>query len=93
MPDTNTQLKNELSIIIYGPEKVLYEDKIKAFTSVNDAGKFDVLPLHSNFISIIKDYLILHQQSGDDKEFKFRNGVLKVYANQISVFLGLEGLK
>lgn len=82
----------ELSITIYGLESILYEGKAKAITSVNDKGQFDILPLHSNFISVIKDKLILYERTGSQKEFKLKNGVLKLVNNRASVFLGLEGL-
>lgn len=92
MADTSL-LNKSLSITIFGPDKVLYQGNIKALTSVNDAGRFDVLPLHSNFISIIRDFLILHESDNKNKEMKFREGVLKVFGDDISIFLGIEGLK
>jgi len=83
----------DISVTIYGPESILYQGKVKAVTSVNDKGKFDILPLHSNFISIVKNYLILHELQGSQKEFKLKQGVLRLVNNQMSIFLGLEGLK
>lgn len=87
-------MKNsEISVTIYGLESIVYQGKVKALTSVNEKGKFDILPLHSNFISIVKDSLILHERQGTKKEFKLQRGVLKLANNQISIFLGLEGLQ
>ena len=86
-------MQSEISVTIYDLEAIVYKGKIKALTSVNEKGKFDILPLHSNFISIVKDYLILHEREGKDKEFKLKRGVLRVVNNEISIFLGLEGLQ
>ncbi len=82
----------ELSVTVYGLENIVYEGKVKSLTSFNEKGLFDVLPLHTNFISIIKDSLILHERSGSDKTFKLKNGVLKIVANEVSIFLGIEEL-
>jgi len=86
-------MQSEISVTIYDLESIVYQGKIKALTSVNEKGKFDILPLHSNFISIVKDYLILHERQGTEKQFKLRRGVLKAVKNEVSIFLGLEGLQ
>ena len=84
---------SEISVTIYDLESVVYQGKIKALTSNNEMGKFDILPMHSNFISIVKDYIILHERQGSQKQFKLHRGVLRLVDNQITIFLGLEGLK
>jgi len=83
----------EINVTIFDLESIVYQGKIKALTSINEKGKFDILPMHSNFISIVKDYLILHEREGKTKEFKLKRGVLRVVNNEISIFLGLEGLQ
>lgn len=83
----------EISVTIFGLESIFYQGKVKALTSMNEKGKFDILPMHSNFISIVKDYVILHERQGSKKEFKLNRGVLRLADNQISIFLGLEGLQ
>ena len=86
-------MQRDISVTIYGLESILYQGKVKALTSVNESGKFDILPMHSNFISIVKDYLILHERQETKKEFKLTRGVLRVVNNEASIFLGLEGLQ
>ncbi|OGK26238.1 hypothetical protein A2954_03475 [Candidatus Roizmanbacteria bacterium RIFCSPLOWO2_01_FULL_37_12] len=83
----------DISVTIYGLESVLYKGNVNAITSINEKGKFDILPLHSNFISIVKDYLTLQLKDGSEKKFKLIQGVLKFTDNEASIFLGLEGLK
>jgi len=73
-------------------EGVSFNDKVKAITSYNEKGVFDVLPQHENFISIIKDKIIIHMTDGKDKEVKIDNGVLKVYENEAHIFLGLADI-
>ena len=47
--------QEEMVVTIYGLESILFEGKVKALSSVNEMGPFDILPLHINFISVIKD--------------------------------------
>ena len=86
-------MQQEISVTIYGLESTLYDGKVQAITSKNVKGTFDILPTHSNFISLVEDLLILHERAGTKKEFKMKNGVLEVVNNHVSVFLDVEGLK
>ena len=66
-----------------------FNDQVKSLTSYNDKGIFDVLPEHENFISVIKDKIIIHQKDGKDKEMKIDTAVLRVYGNETDIFLGV----
>lgn len=73
-------------------EGISFNDKVRAITSFNEKGIFDVLPQHENFISVIKDKIIIHTIDGKDKEIKIDNGVLKVHENEAHIFLGLADI-
>ena len=64
------------------------ESSVKGYLT-HEKGIFDVLPQHENFISVIKDKIIIHTTDGKDKEMKIDNGVLKVQENEAHIFLGL----
>lgn len=81
-----------LFITIITPESTLFEGKIKAFSSINQAGPFDVLPEHSNFISIIKNKITLYDEYGAQREIKLENGIVEVSEDKVQVFVGIEAL-
>ena len=86
----NTAGKDESILLkIQTKEGMSFNDKVKAVTSYNDKGIFDVLAEHENFISVIKNKIIIHLLDGEDKEMKIDTGVLKVYTNEVHIFLGL----
>ena len=64
------------------------EGDFDSLTSVDEQGIFDILPLHSNFISLIKEKIILNGQ-GKTQTIIISSGVLKATANQVNIFLGL----
>lgn len=71
-------------------EAVIFEDDAVSVTSINDKGKFDVLPNHANFISIVKDYIIIRKQDGRDQKIELKGPtVLKVWKNNVDIYLGL----
>lgn len=78
-----------IKLKIRNREKLVLEEEVKAITSLNDTGIFDVLPEHANFISIIKEYLIIHKTNGSKEEVKLEKGVMRVLNNEIQIFIGL----
>ena len=82
-----------LEVYIGSPEKTLFEGLAKAISSYNDIGPFDVLGLHENFISTIRNSLRVTLQNGEKREYKIGNGIMRVNNNIVQVFLGIDYLK
>lgn len=89
----NTSSKTTLFVSVKSPEGTLFEGNAIAVSSFNDDGPFDILPMHANFISIIKKKIVLFQTKQSIKEFKLDTAVLKASGNFIRVFLGIENLQ
>lgn len=66
-----------------------FRGEADAVSSQNKMGRFDILPEHTNFITLISDDLTIH--TGDKKKiaYQFERGVLEVSENKVNVFLGL----
>ncbi|MCX7996701.1 MAG: hypothetical protein N2691_02990 [Patescibacteria group bacterium] len=79
-----------LLVRIMSAEQSLYDSEAKAVSSVNETGKFDVLPFHANFISIVIQNVAVHDRDGSKKEFPIEIAVMKVLDNEVVVFLGIE---
>ena len=82
----------ELSVNVYwspvsGQEGFL--GKATAVSSENKVGKFDILPEHTNFITLIFNKLTIHTLDKKKLEYKFSRGVLEVSENQVRIFLGI----
>lgn len=68
-------------------KKTFFKGDAFSLTSVNDKGVFDVLPEHANFISLIKDYVIVDKGKPQEIKIMISSGVLKVARNQVDIFL------
>ena len=69
--------------------KESFRGEAEVVSSQNRLGKFDVLPEHTNFITLIFDNLTIHTPGKKKLIYQFERGVLEVSKNQVSVFLGL----
>lgn len=75
------------TIRIMNRDHVLYEGEAESITSVNDAGEFDVLAEHANFIALIRDKLIIRESAGPTQEFSLKYGIMQIHDDDIKIFL------
>lgn len=79
-----------LSVVVRSRQGVVYEGELYALTSFNNKGAFDILPEHTNFVTMVSNKVVLHKTDGRDDEINVDNGVLLVENNQVKVFLGIS---
>ena len=83
-------VKNEkLLVIVRDRNTLIFQGQVEAVSSFNDMGPFDVLPRHANFISLIKQAIILHLMDKTEKRIEVTSGVMKVRENNMEVYLGI----
>jgi len=75
--------------IFYSPsqKKKGFQGKALSVSSKNKLGKFDILPYHANFITLIFGFLTVQTLNNKKIEFRFKRGVLEVYENNVKAFL------
>jgi F0F1-type ATP synthase epsilon subunit len=76
-----------LDVNIRSRRKSYFEGKTYSVSSLNDTGEFDVLPQHANFISLIRNQLILNKSAKDEQKFVISTGIMRVKDNKVDVFL------
>jgi F0F1-type ATP synthase epsilon subunit len=69
--------------------QVGYRGPARALSSVNKVGNFDILPGHTNFITLIFDKLSILTPDNKKINYTFKRGVLEVSENLVRVFLGI----
>ena len=84
-----TPSEEKIRVTIQNRNKVLFDDYVKSVSSKNDTGVFDVLPEHSNFISLITSPLTLRTIDGHKQEITFDNGIIKVKDNAVHCYVDL----
>lgn len=91
MPQSDFR-KSNLYVRVISPDLIMFEGEAKAVSLTNDKGPFDILPGHENFISIIKNKVVIYDLNQQKKEMPIISAVIKVYQNQIDIFTGVETL-
>lgn len=83
------EYKKQLHVLVQDHDNVLFKDWAQSVSSVNELGPFDVLPLHSNFISLIQKNVSIHKIDGNHKQIVIEYALMRVYENTVMIFLGL----
>lgn len=81
-----------LKVIVQDTNSIVYEGEADRVTSFNEIGKFDIFPMHANFISIIRDHLDVYLHHEKVKEIPIQEAVMKVKGDMVHIFLGIETL-
>ncbi|PIR43896.1 hypothetical protein COV24_00390 [candidate division WWE3 bacterium CG10_big_fil_rev_8_21_14_0_10_32_10] len=75
---------------VTSPDGLVFGGNVLSITSINNYGEFDILSNHANFITIIKDKVILVLEDKTKKEYKVDNGIIRAFENNVDVYLGIE---
>lgn len=82
-----------IKIKIRDTKEIIFEGEADRISSFNEVGRFDVFPMHANFISIIQKELILYKGHQKVKEVSVEKAVMKVKQDSVHIFLGIEALE
>ena len=69
---------------------IIFDGEVRALSTYNAKGLFDVLPTHSNFISVLRKMLILHKTDGSKQEIHLESGIMRVLSGKIEAFVGVR---
>ena len=91
---TNDYMANKklLKVIVQNTESIIFEGEADRITSFNEIGRFDVFPMHANFISIIGQEVALYHKKEKIKALQIEQAVMKVKQDEVNIYLGLEVL-
>ncbi len=78
-----------LTVIVREKNKTLFNGSAKSITSTNEKGRFDILPMHTNFVSIVHEVLELIKPDNSIHKIPIQRGILRIKENNVEVYIGL----
>ena len=84
-----TQTNEKLKVIARAPFNIYYEGDAEAVSATNRVGKFDILPEHADFFSILSKGEIIIETSTDPVVFNVSNGIVTVRDNEVMLFVNI----
>ena len=83
-------LSKLISAKVYERGGVVFEGDVRGISAYNARGQFDVLPVHSNFISVLRKKLVLHQTDGSKRQISIDSGVMRILLNKAVIYIGIK---
>lgn len=85
-------MRKPITLHVRDAENILFEGEVDRISSFNEVGRFDIFPMHANFISIIKQTLVLCNKHQVLKEIKVEQAIMKVKQDIATIYIGIEAL-
>ena len=76
-----------LNVRISKATKVVWEGDATAVSSKNADGPFDVLPMHANFLTLIREVpIVVHLKDGTKETYQFKQAVMYVTDDKVKIY-------
>ena len=85
----NKYENEDLKVIARAPFHIYYEGAAKVVSASNPVGKFDILPGHADFFSVLSPGSILIETEAESVNFKIGNGIITVRDNEVMLFVNM----
>lgn len=80
-------MNNLLNVKILTPKQTLFEGEALSVSSKNSSGKFDILPQHANFLTLIENQpLTVIKQNKEKITLNLVAGVIYAESNQVHIY-------
>jgi F0F1-type ATP synthase epsilon subunit len=84
-----TNNDKKLNLFIRSKEKLIFGGPVSTVTSENERGVFDILYGHTNFLTLIKDYVITDKSLPTEQKYPVQKGMLYVLGDMVNIYVGL----
>ncbi len=83
-------MEKKLNVIVHSRDGDIFKGEALRVSSSNGKGKFDILPGHANFISLINDDLEIEQLPGNVMRIPIDSALLRNKADFVEVYTGID---
>ena len=79
----------QLKVIARAPFHIYYEGPARAVSAVNKVGKFDILPGHADFFSVMNAGEVVIETDTDSVNFPISGGIIGVRDDAVMLFVNM----
>lgn len=78
-----------LKVVARAPFQIYYEGPATVLSAANRVGRFDILPGHADFFSMLTPGPIIIETDGDPVNFDITNGIVTVRDDEVLLFVDM----
>jgi F0F1-type ATP synthase epsilon subunit len=81
--------EQKLKVVARAPFQIYYEGPATVLSAENRVGKFDILPGHADFFSMLTPGPVIIETDGDPINFDITNGIVTVRDDEVLLFVDM----
>jgi len=81
---------NTFAVSVFDQKKEIFKGEVWGISSINEKGPFSIRVLHTNFITIIQDELVLWRSAVNQQNIPVDLGILRCYEHKVEIYLGIS---
>lgn len=80
-----------LNVRVISPRGESLKIDAKSVSSKNSSGKFDILPEHANFVTLIEEQPVFFlKENNTTEKIQFKMAILHTYGNKVNIYTDLQ---
>lgn len=79
----------QLRVIARAPFELYFDGQAEVVSATNKVGKFDILPGHADFFSMLKPGEVIIETTAEPVSFNISNGIITVRDNEVLLFVNM----
>lgn len=79
----------KLNVVARSPFHIFYEGQADLVSAENQVGKFDILPGHADFFSVMTPGEVIIETDNGPINFNITNGIISVRADEAMLFVNM----
>jgi F0F1-type ATP synthase epsilon subunit len=80
---------SKLKVGARAPFRIYYEGEAKSVSALNAVGKFDILPGHADFFSVMNPGEVIIETDKEPVVFNISNGIITVRQDEVLLFVNI----
>ncbi len=80
---------DQLTVIARNPFHIYYEGPARMVSAANEVGKFDILPGHADFFSVMTPGDVIIETDKNNITFPIHNGIISVRSDEAILFINI----
>lgn len=79
-----------INLLMMTPERKIFEGQVLSISCQNELGKLDILPEHSNFMSMIEDEIFIRDLMGKEKKIPVEQAIIQVLKDMVVILMNIN---
>ncbi|PIZ63167.1 hypothetical protein COY16_02645 [Candidatus Roizmanbacteria bacterium CG_4_10_14_0_2_um_filter_39_13] len=79
-----------INLLMMTPERKIFEGQVLSISCKNELGNLDILPEHSNFMSMIVEEITIRDLMGKEKKIPVEQAIIQVLKDMVVILMNIN---